>query len=385
MTDNTLNVETTSSVTAITDPIALRTTDSVRLVFKPTLVRGQEKKNWIKGEFIYQRKKKSDEWEDSKNVNLSKLKAGEGVHLVLTTDEVGELLNSLGAIIRSDMKSGLRSGKSTYVKVEEGRASAVSKITSISDEDLDEILSISNGDAFKTVKKIANILTNSNHSDAILNSLKQLPVHDIAKLNAMTGITTLKASLDYWKQNDKSKDEGQWQKYFEDNPFILSNILSIPAFMLNGSAYVGGKSVDNVGGNLCDFLFKSEQTENPVLIEIKTPATNLIGKVYRQTFSMSDEVSGSIGQILNYSNQLLKNSYALQIEDQDKSKEQQFKIHKPLLYVIIGNSTELDNNKKREAFELYRNNLKDINILTFDEVFAKVKRLISVLEESTNS
>ncbi|MEC7308414.1 hypothetical protein [Vibrio crassostreae] len=168
MTDNTLNVETTSSVTAITDPIALRTTDSVRLVFKPTLVRGQEKKNWIKGEFIYQRKKKSDEWEDSKNVNLSKLKAGEGVHLVLTTDEVGELLNSLGAIIRSDMKSGLRSGKSTYVKVEEGRASAVSKITSISDEDLDEILSISNGDAFKTVKKIANILTNSNHSDAIL-------------------------------------------------------------------------------------------------------------------------------------------------------------------------------------------------------------------------
>ncbi|MEZ9779069.1 Shedu immune nuclease family protein [Vibrio cyclitrophicus] len=283
------------------------------------------------------------------------------------------------------MKSGLRSGKSTYVKVEEGRASAVSKITSISDEDLDEILSISNGDAFKTVKKIASILTNSNHSDAILNSLKQLPVHDIAKLNAMTGITTLKASLDYWKQNDKSKDEGQWQKYFENNPFILSNILSIPAFMLNGGAYVGGKSADNAGGNLCDFLFKSERTENPVLIEIKTPATNLIGKAYRQTFSMSDEVSGSIGQILNYSNQLLKNSYALQVEGQDKSKEQQYKIHKPLLYVIVGNSTELDNNKKREAFELYRNNLKDINILTFDEVFAKVERLISALEESTNS
>ncbi|HAS6833486.1 TPA: DUF4263 domain-containing protein [Vibrio parahaemolyticus] len=369
------DVESTEDLSAI----KIKETNRVRLVFKPTIIRDRNKKNWIKGDFLYQKKGKADKWEDVDTVKLSTLKKGEGVRLSLTTDELGEFLRSVGAIYTSGMNIELKQGRSSYVKVDYDKKDTVQKLLTIEEHEVDEILDLRNGDSFKIIKKVAQMLTNTKHSDLILSTLSQLPVDDISKLNAITGITTLKASINYWEKNKSSADEGMWQKYFEKNPYILSNILSIPTYKLKGSAYTGGKSVDNTGGNLVDFFFKSAQTENPVLIEIKTPQTKIIGEAYRQTFSMSSEVSGAIGQILNYSNELTKNAMTMLYQSRDNVE----KIHvfKPVLYVILGDTKELTCSSKREAFELFRNNLKDVQIITFDEVFEKVRRLVKTLEE----
>ncbi|GBL00337.1 Shedu immune nuclease family protein [Vibrio harveyi] len=363
------------------EAISIKQTDRVRLVFKPTIIRDPNKKFWIKGDFLYQKKGKADEWQDVDTVKLSSLKKGEGVRLSLTSDELGEFLRSVGAIFSSKMNLELKQGKSSYVKVDYDRKESVQKLLTIKEHEIDEILDLRNGDSFNIMKKVAQMLTNSKHSDLILSTLSQLPADDISKLNAITGITTLKASLEYWEKNKHSKDEGMWQKYFEENPYILSNILCIPAYKLKGGAYTGGKSVFNQGGNLVDFMFKSAQTENPVLIEIKTPETKIIGEPYRQTYSMSSEVSGSVGQILNYSNMLVKNAMTLLYES--RNDDEQIDVFKPLLYVILGNTKELTCSSKKEAFELYRNNLKDVQIITFDEVFEKVSRLIETLESQS--
>lgn len=46
--------------------------------------------------------------------------------------------------------------------------------------------------------------------------------------------------------------------------------------------------------------------------------------------------------------------------------------------MIIGNSGELDNGKKRRSFELFRSGLSDVEIVTFDELFLKIERLASL-------
>ncbi|OLF79493.1 hypothetical protein AWH61_06535 [Alteromonas sp. W12] len=69
---DTLNVKSTSWKTATSDPIEIRLKESVRLVFVPTIVDNEkDKDSCVKGHFVYQKKKKMDEWEDIRVINLS--------------------------------------------------------------------------------------------------------------------------------------------------------------------------------------------------------------------------------------------------------------------------------------------------------------------------
>jgi hypothetical protein len=76
--------------------------------------------------------------------------------------------------------------------------------------------------------------------------------------------------------------------------------------------YLGGKGIDNSGGNISDYLFATASTRNIVIIEIKTPRTPLIGKRYRaNAYAISEELSGAIVQTLSYRDELLKSYYNL--------------------------------------------------------------------------
>ena len=48
-----------------------------------------------------------------------------------------------------------------------------------------------------------------------------------------------------------------------------------------------------------------------------------------------------------------------------------FDAYDPKTYLIIGNSADLDEDKI-ESFELFRNSLKDIEIITFNEIVEKL-------------
>jgi hypothetical protein len=75
-------------------------------------------------------------------------------------------------------------------------------------------------------------------------------------------------------------------------------------------AYVGGKGIDNTNGNVCDFIYQNNMTQNIALIKIKTPCTSLLGNKYRGTYSLSPDLSGVGNQILNYKDKLTKEYYA---------------------------------------------------------------------------
>ncbi len=189
-------------------------------------------------------------------------------------------------------------------------------------------------------------------------------------------ISTFHESLAFWNDNRQNHEEEIWQSFFDANPFVLSQAVPDHIIKIGDKCYVGGKSIANSGGNIIDFLFETKITKNVVLIEIKHPGTKLIGKKYRtNAFSMSDALSGSIVQVLNYRDDLLKNYFSLIGQNPDL----EFSAFNPQCIVLAGDlGGENPNANQRRSFELFRNSLSNVRVLSYDELFGKVKDLIDI-------
>ena len=70
---------------------------------------------------------------------------------------------------------------------------------------------------------------------------------------------------------DHEDDEGYWQQFFQDHPWILQSVFSAAVFMLAGETYVGGKNAvgrQGKGGVATDSLFSDESTKSFAVVEI---------------------------------------------------------------------------------------------------------------------
>jgi len=158
---------------------------------------------------------------------------------------------------------------------------------------------------------------------------------------------------------------------------VVSNV-RLPSCAHQGKAYVGGKDLSNTGGNIVDFLYKTQSSGDAVLIEIKTPQTLLFGAEYRQgVFPAATDLSGAISQVLEYSESLSTEYLSL------KRAEDCLSAARPYCVVILGNaSKQLVGDSKRRSFERFRERLVGIRVLTFDEVFQRIKELVALLEDN---
>ena len=79
-------------------------------------------------------------------------------------------------------------------------------------------------------------------------------------------------------------------------------------------------------------------------------------------------------QVLDYRRELSKNIQTITI-----GTSHVIDVFSPRCVVIAGNaSKELDNEIKRKSFELFRTNLRDVEIVTFDELFKKAETLATL-------
>lgn len=173
----------------------------------------------------------------------------------------------------------------------------------------------------------------------------------------------------------KQLPESHWQKLFDENPFILNMAFGIPILKVQGQVSVGGRKLSGAGDKIADFLVKNSITNNTAIIEIKTPATKLISpKEYRSgVFSPSIELSGAINQILDQIFQFQNEITSLKFA----SREYDLESYAVTGILIAGVS--LTGSDEQKSFELYRGNSKNIQIITFDELLAKLKDLYSFL------
>ena len=79
-------------------------------------------------------------------------------------------------------------------------------------------------------------------------------------------------------------------------------------------------------------------------------------------------------QALDYRRELSRN-----IQSLVKKTNKEIELFNPRCVVVVGDAaTELDTEVKRRSFELYRTSLKDLEIVTFDELFKKAEVLATL-------
>ena len=130
-------VVSTSRSSAVTEDIILRETGITRLVFRPILVENKrEPKASVKGSFIFQRKGKSDKWEDVDFTLLSSLKKGQAIKLDLKSEEIKKLHEELSSLYDIYKSEGIPYGKTKFIKAN----ATVQALVEMSDEELTAVI-----------------------------------------------------------------------------------------------------------------------------------------------------------------------------------------------------------------------------------------------------
>lgn len=177
----------------------------------------------------------------------------------------------------------------------------------------------------------------------------------------------------------KGLPESRWQAFLMQNPFILSLAFAVPAMVVQGQAYAGGKRLSGRGGKVTDFLCASASTGNLAIVEIKKPTTDLlVGSPYRgdDVFAASTELSGTVARVLDQRMTLQRELPNL------KEQSEQYDIHDYGTRCIIVAGVTPSDRARRKSLELLRNALVGVTLLTFDELLARLEEIHAALSPS---
>lgn len=223
--------------------------------------------------------------------------------------------------------------------------------------------------------------------DIIYKILKNTDFKKLSKDDKQS-LSTLKDSTDlsyltiltaeFEKKLNEKNTESTYQSFFEENPLLLTMFAGSPYVQFKNQAYVGGKSFDNSNGQYPDFLHKHKITNNTFIVEIKTPQTSLLEKKpYRNTgvYSTSKDLSGAVSQLLTQKYQLETDIASLIKNSEDREVE----AYNVQGLIIIGKLSDLEEQTMKRSFELYRNNQKNLRIITYDECLEQLKSFIDLL------
>lgn len=361
-----IRTRSTSPRTTKIEPLVLREGAISRLVFHPVLV--QNPKNpeaGIDGYFLYQRRAAQGPWIDDRSIPLSSLKGGEGYTLRLKAAELLRLYERLKAAYEFREKHGTPQGEKTWVET---------SLSGLSDLGYSAVAEFFNSDsdiAHSFVAKVVKWLATS--PQAVQAVERMMDTEPLPDLNARLGLSSLKATLATWKNNQDKNDEGLWQRLLEERVYVLGQALSFPLVIIRNKPYLGGKGIDNSGGKYSDFLAANALTRSAVIVEIKTPLTPLLRPdEYRDdVYPFSAELSGAIAQVLEQRRTFLNNP---QLHEQISSAG--------VCCVVIAGSIgrQLNDKTMKENFEMQRQSLHGITVLSYDELFRKVEDLIGLIE-----
>jgi hypothetical protein len=201
----------------------------------------------------------------------------------------------------------------------------------------------------------------------------------LAKLRGDIDLVTLESLIArYEGMICENLIEARWQTFFNENPFILNMAFGYPVIKVRDQASVGGRKLSGDGEKITDFLVKNSLTNNTAIFEIKTPQTPILNKTpFRDgVYTPATDLSGSINQALDQKYQFQKQ--IAQIKENTRLYDiESYAVH---CCLVIGRTPEGDDRKK--SFELFRRNSKDVEIVTFDELLAKLRQLSTFLRAS---
>lgn len=373
-------IESLSRDVAQCNAVVLKVNESFRYLFVPKLIdNSKDKSKCISGQFIVQKKSKNDTWDNYNTLPLNKLAMGQWINLDLSTSSMETFISYIEKL------------REIYIK--DGKYDSFGTIKTfvfsnkIDAEEKDIILEMFNKNSeLKT--ELKKLLNEDIKLEDVLNAIenKKISIEEITdnldnnEANKVYNVLQAKLINPIFLEDSlENSDEKFWQNLFKEHPNIISSVIPSVVHIIEDQPYMGGKAIDNKGASIGDFLYKAG-TENVSIIEIKTPTTELLGNKYRDNvFCPSKELSGSIVQIRKQKDALIKEYNSIKVESMKKGKN--FSAYDPKSYIIIGNTNQLTE-EENESFELFRNSLKDIEIITFNELIDKLKILQKYLTEN---
>ena len=384
MKESCIDVVSRSAMTADATPVVLSSTERFRFRFMPMLVDNQNNpEQSVRGKLLLERKSKNEKYfpTDSvapcEKVTRGSAKNGDWVEIELHSEETYNLFMGLKKLYDlSGCMNGIPFGSARFAQID----SSFSSFLEVIQNDPSAARMIGEPQNFELIKILLQLITQTSSHESLKNSLSSLANENLQALTTSASLEGLKRVEALMRENlDNGKEEFWQQKVFNENQWVLAQIFSCPCTIYAQKAFVGGKSLDNKGGNVCDFIYRNKMTQNVALIEIKTPCTEIVGKPYRETYSMSLDMSGAVNQVLNYRDELQKNFSTL---TRDLEEADTVRAFSPKCVVVIGKISTL-NAKQQKAFELYRNSFNNLTIITLDELHQKICDLMSVFKEDS--
>lgn len=176
---------------------------------------------------------------------------------------------------------------------------------------------------------------------------------------------------------EMGKERTDWQPFLKKYSWILSQLFIAPYTLFAEEFYLGGKNYSYKGGIKVDFATINSLTQNCAIIEIKDANQPLIG-TYRKDgeLRVSDELAGALSQLLKDRDYIYKNFTNIALIN----GQLQFKAHNIRSILIIGqNPSDYD---QMAMLENFRNELRNVEIITFNELLKKIDLQINMIESN---
>ena len=356
---NEYRMSSTSLQSARLEDRELAVTFTTRLILRPEVVENPNNPEaGVKISLIHQRKNKNESWEDVPTPPLSSLKAGEIAKLSLNCDKTLNLYTELRNLYAISSSGGVRIGEtnlvvgqeSEFIKVDQNRA------------------------------RVIELLLQHDYPAEIWNALVEKDPDLATKLSyARVHSERAVALQEYDSGLSDERDESWWQEFFDRNTWIFGYGLDYRVLKaIQAQPHYGGTDLGGRGGQRGDFLRHTEAvTKFTVLVEIKRPDTRLLGKVrYRAgAWKLEDELTGGVSQLqMNCRKWEIEGSRAE--ANQDRLTQNAIFTVQPKGILVIGRLNELVDNDRRNTFELFRRNIANPEILTFDELYERAKFIV---------
>lgn len=194
----------------------------------------------------------------------------------------------------------------------------------------------------------------------------------------------------------KNGAEGVWQQFFEENHWIFGYGLKLVACQAYSDVRLEqattGANLFTGGGKRIDAAMRTRGFIQSLLFtEIKTPLADLlVGEPYRapDVYQPGKELSGAVSQVQKTTHKAVK-----KLEDlhRQHSREGAFEFEvstiRPRQVVVAGHLSQLvdrdiPNVEKMTSFELFRRDQHDVEILTFDELYARARFIVESQESA---
>jgi len=243
----------------------------------------------------------------------------------------------------------------------------------------------------ETIRTIKTLLAKEGGADVIELLIKEgiITSKDIVntgfRKRGMIIFAKLIEETEYWKSyaNDNNlsitSEEKVWQYFFNKNQWIFGYGLDYRfKGILQKEFHASDTEADGSGSVISDFLLGDKRFTT--FVEIKKPSTPIFGNSKNRSGSwcLSNELIDGVSQILEQkASGQIKLSQGKLHDDSGKLITQN--AHDSKVVLVIGDwkritfENDLQKEIKEKTFELFRRDSRNIEMITFDELFERAK------------